>query len=110
MKVSVLEIDVKVYLLKNINSNESNGYICELIDSVFAKEEKYLKMHNDIGFKNYCFNNFYPMEKDYIYKEGNIYTFKLRSVDKDLVKYLEDNMKNSYTESIKVLSIISRVR
>lgn len=109
MKVTVLEMDIKVYLSENINSNESNEYICELIDSVLAKEEKYLKMHNDIGFKKYCFNNFYPMEKDYIYKEGNIYTFKLRSVDKDLVKYIEDNMKNSYTKSIKVLSITSRV-
>lgn len=109
MKVTVLEMDIKVYLSENINSNESNEYICELIDSVLAKEEKYLKMHNNIGFKKYCFNNFYPMEKDYIYKEGNIYTFKLRSVDKDLVKYIEDNMKNSYTKSIKVLSITSRV-
>ena len=109
MKVTVLEMDIKVYLSENINSNESNEYICELIDSVLAKEEKYLKMHNDIGFKKYCFNNFYPMEKDYIYKEGNIYTFKLRSVDKDLVKYIEDNMKNSYTKSVKVLSITSRV-
>ena len=109
MKVTVLEMDIKVYLSENINSNESNEYICELIDSVLAKEEKYLKMHNDIGFKKYCFNNFYPMEKDYIYKEGNIYTFKLRSVDKDLVKYIEDNMKNSYTKSIKVLNITSRV-
>lgn len=109
MKVTVLEMDIKVYLSENINSNESNEYICELIDSVLAKEEKYLKMHNDIGFKKYCFNNFYPMEKDYIYKEGNIYTFKLRSVDKDLVKYIEDNMKNSYTQSIKVLNITSRV-
>ena len=109
MKVTVLEMDIKVYLSENINSNESNEYICELIDSVLAKEEKYLKMHNDIGFKKYCFNNFYPMEKDYIYKEGNIYTFKLRSIDKDLVKYIEDNMKNSYTKSIKVLNITSRV-
>ena len=109
MKVTVLEMDIKVYLSENINSNESNEYICELIDSVLAKEEKYLKMHNDIGFKKYCFNNFYPMEKDYIYKEGNIYTFKLRSVDKDLVKYIEDNMKNSYTKSIKVLNITSRL-
>lgn len=109
MKINVLEMDIKVYLSKNINSNESNGQICELIDSVLAKEEKYLKMHNDRGFKNYCFNNFYPMEEDYVYKEGNIYTFKLRSVDKDLVKYIEDNMKNAYTKSIKVLNITSRV-
>lgn len=109
MKITVLEMDIKVYLSQNINSNESNEYICELIDSVLAKEEKYLKIHKDTGFKKYCFNNFYPMEKDYIYKEGNIYTFKLRSIDQELVKYIENNMKNSYTKSIKVLNITYRV-
>lgn len=109
MKIKVVELDVKVYLSKNINSNSSNGFICELIDSTLAKEEKYLQMHNDIKFKNYCFNNFYPMEKDYTYKEGHIYNFKIRSIDEELVKYLQKNMKNAYTTSIKVLNITSRV-
>ena len=109
MKCTVLEMDVKVYLSKNINSNESNGSICELIDGTLAKDNKYLDLHKDTKFKNYCFNNFYPMEEDYIYKEGKIYTFKIRSIDKDLVRYLEKNMKNAYTDEIKVLSITSRV-
>ena len=109
MEGKVLEMDVKVYLLKNINSNESNCFISELIDSVLAKDEKYLKMHKDIGFKSYCFNNLYPMEKDYVYKEGNIYTFKIRSIDKDLVEYIQKNIKNAYTKAIKVLTATSKL-
>lgn len=109
MKFKVYEMEVKVYLLSGINASESNIFITELIDSVLTKDDDFLKMHVTNSFKPYVFNNFYPMESDYMFKEGNIYTFRLRAIDEKLVNYLKENIRNAYTNTIKVLTVLSKV-
>ena len=109
MKPIVYELDIKIYLMKNINSNTSHQAISELIDKTLSRDEKYLNFHLDNIYKNYCFNNFYPMEKDYIFKEENIYSFKIRTVDEQLAKYLCEVLFNEYTDKIKVLGVVKKI-
>ena len=36
-------------------------------------------------FKHYNFGNFYPIEKEQVYKKGNSYQFTLRSLDEKFI-------------------------
>jgi len=101
--MKVFEILLKVYLLEDIELNDSQNKISKLIDKTLGQDERTLELHNKNDFKNYCFNSFYPLEKDGIYKEGNIYTITIRTVDKYLATYLNNKLANVYTYSIKGL-------
>ena len=101
--MNVFEILFKVYLLEDINVNDSQNKILKLIDKTLCQDERTLELHNKNEFKNYCFNSFYPLERDGIYKEGNIYTVTIRTVDKYLATYFNNKLANEYTYSIKGL-------
>ncbi|AWZ48415.1 CRISPR-associated endoribonuclease Cas6 [Clostridiaceae bacterium 14S0207] len=107
-KFRVYEIPVKCYLLKNIKENEQHTKIAELIDKTLCRDPKYLQFHKSREFKNYNFNFLYPLEKEE-YKEGKIYTFIFRTIDKELMEYIKKYLVNEYTEFIKVLTLEIRI-
>lgn len=102
--MKVFEISLKVYVLKNINYMDSQNQILKLIDNTLGKTEETLNFHNKNDFKNYCFNSFYPLEKDGVYKEGKIYTIIIRTVDRNLANYFNNKLPFSYTPFIKALT------
>ena len=95
--MKVYEILYKVYLLEDISLKEVQREIFRIIDITLGKSEDTLRLHNKNDFKNYCFNSFYPIEKDGIYKEGNIYTITIRTIDKSLMTYFSKNLPFAYT-------------
>lgn len=107
--MNVYEITLKVYLLKSINVEDAQQRIAELIDKSLASDEKFLDFHRRNSFKNYCFNSFFPLEKDGIYKSSNIYDIKIRTIDKELADYFNKTLINEYTDFIKGLVADIRV-
>ena len=107
--MKVYEIKVKSYLLKDIHINNVQNEICKIIDKALSKNTKWLSFHKSNIFKNYCFDSFYPIEKDKLYKRGNIYTYTIRSIDKDLVNYFNEILANEYSESIKCITTEIRI-
>lgn len=107
--IEVIELKVKVYLNSNINMSSSLESISKLIDKTFLKDDKLSRFHKENKFKNYCFNMLYPLEKSKIYKKGEIYTFIIRTVDKELSNHFTQNLTNEYTSEIKVLTLDKRV-
>lgn len=103
--MKVYELTLKVFLLKNIHNIEALEKITEILDKSLAKENEFLNFHNKNTFKNYTFNSFFPIEKDKIYKEGNIYSIKIRTIEENLVEYFKKNLVNEYTEYIKALTL-----
>lgn len=101
--MQVFEISILVFLLKDINSRKSFSKIGEFIDSGMVKEPKLLELHNKNIYKNYCFCLFYPLEKDKIYKAGNNYTIKIRTVDHDLAKFFNERLINHFNNDMKAL-------
>lgn len=107
--MKVYEITQKVYLIRNITVEESQQRIAELIDKSLTRDEKFLDFHIRNCFKNYCFNSFFPLEKDGVYKAGNIYDIKIRTIDKELADYFNKTLINEYTDFIKGLVADIRV-
>lgn len=108
-KMNVYELNLKVFLLKNIASVKSTESIAELIDRSFINTDEMKKFHKERKFKFYTFNSFYPLEADKTYKAGKVYTVLIRSVNENLVKYFEKYLANEYTDKIKALTIETKV-
>lgn len=105
----VYEMSLKVFLIKDISFDNAREAICKLIDKSLLKETNMKEFHEENKFKMYTFNSFYPLEKDRIYKAGNIYTIVIRTIDENLVKYFKTYLVNEYTEEIKALTIQHRI-
>lgn len=103
--MKVFQLNVKVLCEINIRAEEVQGEICSFIDKTLGKEEEFLKLHKNRGYKMYSFNSLYPLEKDKVYKKGNTYTFNLRTIDPALGLYLLENLKNTSTSSLKGLKV-----
>lgn len=103
--IQVKELEIKVYLTKSLDNIKSLEEISKLIDQTLSKDKEYLKFHKEIKYKNYNFSSFFPIERSKIYLEGNIYTFRLRTIDQELINFLNYKMLNEYTKFIKVLGI-----
>lgn len=101
--MKVYELTIKAYLLKDIEQKDLIARITEVIDKALSNSEFYLEYHKKNTFKNYCYNGFYPVEIDKLYKTDNIYTFQIRTIDIDLFKYLTLEINNIVTNHIKVL-------
>lgn len=107
--MKVYEIKLKVFMLKQVIINNIQTVISEFIDSALAKDDELLKMHNDNKFKYYCFGGFYPIEEDKIYKDGNIYTLTLRTIDLNLAQFFNNKLVNNYNSYIKGLTSEIRI-
>jgi len=105
MKLQVFELDLKLFLLKNIEHENVYAKISYFIDSALAKDYQLLNLHNSNMFKYYVFNTFYPIEKEQLYKKDNIYAIQIRTVNVNLAKYFNSVLKNHYTEDMKGLTI-----
>ncbi|MGL6106099.1 MAG: CRISPR-associated endoribonuclease Cas6, partial [Romboutsia sp.] len=106
---NTIELQVKVFLLKDIKLEDTLEQICKLIDKLLVKNNDYSSFHNENKFKNYSFNMLYPLEENRIYKKENIYTFMLRTIDTNLVDYFMKELVNQHTDEIKVLTINKKV-
>ncbi|MCY6958360.1 CRISPR-associated endoribonuclease Cas6 [Clostridium brassicae] len=105
-KYIIAELYIKVYLTKNIPQKDVNIKIGNLVDKSFLHNEKYSQFHHENRYKMYTFNQLYPLETaDKIYKKGKIYTFVIRTIDKNLSQYFFKYLTNEYTDSIKILTI-----
>lgn len=107
--MKVFELKLKLYLCKDIKSEDSLKYISELIDKSFLKDKELMEMHKINKYKNYVFNSLYPLETSKIYKAGNIYTCVIRTVDEDLSLHFGRVLVNEYTEHLKALTIEKKI-
>lgn len=102
--ITVFQIRIKVFLLNDIKLEDMQYKIGKFIDKGFGKKEELLKLHNKNQFKNYCFNGFYPNEKDKVYKKGNIYVVTIRTIDRNLANFFADELINEYDSDLKGLT------
>jgi CRISPR-associated endoribonuclease Cas6 len=51
------------------------------------------------SFKPYCFGGFYPIEKDKLYKEGNVHKFTIRVIDSNLLDLLIEKLPENLTNN-----------
>lgn len=107
--MKVFEISILVFLINDINSDDSFSKIGNFIDSGLAKKQELLDFHNENTYKDYCFCSFYPLEKNKVYKAGNTYTVRIRTVNYKLAKFFNTELVNHFNNDIKALTATIKV-
>lgn len=105
----VYQIRMQIFLLEDIAINKIQEKITAFIDSGFKTDEKWLNFHEQNSYKNYCYDQLYPIEKDRVYKKGKIYTLNIRTADLELAKYFKLVCVDNHTKEIKGLVAEIRV-
>lgn len=101
----VYELRLKVYLLQDLQKEDTYAVFGSFLDQYLSKEEQFLKLHEKNCFKLYCFDQPYPIERDGLYKQGQIYTVRIRTVDSELARYFSSGLANFYTDIFKALTM-----
>mgnify|MGYP000884697427 CR=1 FL=1 len=84
--------DITVYQVRCLVTLKQDIELVDLAET-FSKildERICLKLgneyHSSKDFKEYCFDNFYKIEKDKVYKAGKNYIIRIRTIREDLCK------------------------
>ena len=91
-QITVFEIRLKVFLLKDIPLSKMLTAEAYFIDSVLTKDQEWLTYHETNQYKLYCMNGLFPLERDGIYKKEQIYTITIRTVEAELARYFPRKM------------------
>lgn len=96
-------IKVVVLLKNDTQAFENYEKISKLISASMLKDQTLKQLHEENRYKNYVFCNLYPIEKDGVYKAGNIYTFQIRTIDFKLGLKIKQVLNNFQNEEFKVI-------
>ena len=106
-EINVYEITTKVALLKEIEIKQLRRNLVYFIDSILVKDDVYKEFHGENKLKGYTLDLLYPMEKNRVYKKDKVYSFRVRTLNKDLAEYLSKNSIQHITnEFIGIQSIV----
>ena len=90
------ELRCTAYLKNDIPFKSSFDTLSKYISYSMAQDSKLKELHaKESVFKHYNFGNFYPIEKDKVYKKGNSYQFTLRSLDEKFIDTLSQTLRQN---------------
>lgn len=84
----VHELKIRVQLKEDIPVDRVMEVEAGFIDSMLAKDESWLRFHEENKSKLYSFSGLWPIEKNGVYKKGKCYVITIRSVDEGFVSYI----------------------
>lgn len=98
-------LKVIVLLKQNLKNEETYEKISNLISYAMLKDKNLKEIHEKNTYKNYVFCSLYPVQKDGIYKQNNIYSFDLRGLEFSKIMKLKQVLANAENEYFKIIQI-----
>ena len=98
-------LKVIVLLKHNLKNEETYEKISNLISYAMLKDKNLKEIHEKNTYKNYVFCSLYPVQKDGIYKQNNIYSFDLRGLEFSKIMKLKQVLANVENEYFKIIQI-----
>lgn len=99
----VHELKIRVQLKEDIPVDRVMEVEAGFIDSMLAKDESWLRFHEENKSKLYSFSGLWPIEKNGVYKKGKCYVITIRSVDEGFVSYI--GMCNHTDPKMEILEV-----
>ncbi|OAA84795.1 hypothetical protein [Clostridium ljungdahlii] len=103
------ELRIKVKLSMNMNFVEIPYNIGVFINNSMLKSALLKKFHEEKFYK-YVYDNFYPIERDKIYKKDKVYFFRLRSMNIQLLNKMAIAIYNHEYNNIKAIDVDLKVQ
>lgn len=98
------ELKIKVILKEDMYFTDVSYNIGVFINNSMLNNSLLKKIHEDKFYK-YVFDSFYPLEKSGIYKKDNYYTFRLRSMNLQLLNKMAMAIYNHEYNGIKAVDV-----
>ena len=89
------ELTCTAYIKKDIDFKSSFEILSKYISYSMSQTTEFQELHSKDGFKHYSFANFYPIEKEKVYKKANTYRFILRSLDEQFINMLSKELRQN---------------
>jgi len=102
------ELIVTTFISDDIHFTESGGIIGQSISKAMLLDEELKAKHKRNEYKYYCFNNFYPLESDKIYKKGRVYVFKIRTLDNIFSQKISKLITRTESTNLKIIAVEPR--
>lgn len=99
-----IEIVVTILLKRDIFFADSGYIIGKNINRLMLLNKDLKEIHPKKQFKNYVFDNFYPLEKDKHYKSGKLYVFKIRGIDYNFMKKIHNCLSIFKSNDFEIVS------
>lgn len=109
VSMKVYEVKLKMYLMHNIKIEEVQSVLAQFIDTALSNQNELLEFHYSNEYKNYCFNNLFPLEPDRVYHQGKVYTVTLRTISQRLDKFFKEHLVKESNQHMKALSFETRI-
>ncbi|TYQ16310.1 UNVERIFIED_CONTAM: CRISPR-associated endoribonuclease Cas6 [Acetivibrio alkalicellulosi] len=99
------ELTATAHLNEDIAFDYAGAEIGHLLSRTMLKLPELRRLHKENTFKHYCFGSFFPIEKEKVYKKGNVYTFKVRTLNEDFSECVRKNIKSIKDSKINILAV-----
>ncbi|WP_410208350.1 CRISPR-associated endoribonuclease Cas6 [Fusobacterium sp.] len=103
MGIDLWQIELKVFLLRDIDYKDVMIKVAAFIDTTLKKNEKWKEFHKAKRYKGYSFNSLYPISRNGVYKKGRVYTVQIRTVIEELKDFFSNELQENSTEEMKGL-------
>ncbi|OAA92594.1 CRISPR-associated endoribonuclease Cas6 [Clostridium coskatii] len=100
------ELKIAILLKRNMKFTQSSEIIGKNISYSMLSSEALKIYHKEKVYK-YVFDNFFPTEKDGIYRKNRVYVLNIRSFNKTFAVEIKECMKNFESNDLKVIAIDS---
>ena len=98
----IFECRIRVRLNCDVMYPQVSEKVTYFIDSILAKD--YLDYHVSKEYKNYVHDMLWPIERDGVYKQGKIYTFRIRTISQEMAEYFMDHLSYQKTKEFTGVS------
>ena len=99
------ELTFTVSPIKDIPFEDCSIKIGEIINKSMLQDGALKKFHKDTGYKFYVYSNFYPIEKDKIYRQGRIYVLKFRTLDLEFAQKIKQFLSKTKNDLFSILAV-----
>lgn len=104
-KMNCFNLKITLLLKQDLRNVETYEKISNLISYAMLKDKNLKEIHETNTFKNYVFCSLYPVQKDGIYKQNNIYSFDLRGLEFTKIMKLKQVMTGLENDYFKIIQI-----
>ncbi|WP_055666020.1 CRISPR-associated endoribonuclease Cas6 [Desnuesiella massiliensis] len=98
------EIKVTILLKKDIIFTSSSEIIGNNINYAMLKDEELKAYHKEKNYK-YVFGNFFPPERDGIYKASRVYVFSIRSFNYDFISKIKICLEGYESNDFNIIAM-----
>lgn len=99
------ELTITLLLRKDLHNRNALEKLGEMLNHAMLDHPELKELHGMSGYKFYVYNNLFPLEKTGVYREGNIYVVRVRSMKDDFISKLKPVLRHVQHPYFQVIAI-----